>query len=73
LATKTAEPLTLCLEKAATSENFSFHTTEAPPLRSVDWPERTGHFALAGRLPQTALLDLAQSIHARIGASGPAH
>jgi hypothetical protein len=71
LATKAAEPLTLCLEKTASTESLGFRATEVPPLRSVDWPERIGHFALAGRLPQTALLDLAQRIHARVGASNP--
>jgi hypothetical protein len=72
LSTKAGEPLTLCLETAASSEHFAFRATEAPPLRSVDWSEPTGHFALAGRLSQSALLDLAQQIHARVGASGPA-
>gem|GEM_PF-1187072 len=69
LATKADEPLTICLAKAQAPENFGFRTTEAAPLRSIDWPEKTSHFALAGYLPQRALMELAQRIHARIGAS----
>ncbi len=71
LATKAGDPLTLCLEKASPTQSFNFRTTDVPPLRSIDWPERIGHFALAGRLPETALLDIAQRIHARVGASNP--
>jgi len=70
LSTKAGDPLTLCLEKTASIESSSFRATDAPPLRSIDWPEKTGHFALAGRLPPAALLDVAQRIHTRV-ASGP--
>lgn len=72
LSTKAGEPLTLCLEKASSPQSFNYRTTEVPPLRSVDWPERIGHFALGGRLSEPALLDVAQRIHTRVGISNPA-
>ncbi len=69
LLSKAGEPLTLCLKKPGSFVNAGYHAAEAPPLRSVDWPEKTGHFALAGRLSEAALLELSQRIHTRIEAS----
>ncbi len=69
LTTKPGVPLTLCLAKTETSQASGFRTLEEPPLRSVDWPEKSGHFALAGRMPAIELLDFAHNLHMRMVAA----
>lgn len=73
LSTEAGDELTLCQaqaspnsSKAAPDDSFGFQTAEAPPLHLVEWPDTASHFALAGRMKLSGLLDLAQRIHARI-------
>ncbi len=68
LMAKPGTPLTLCVEKAGALTSPGFRTLEEPPLRSVDWLEKSGRFALAGRMPESALLDLAHNLHTRMSA-----
>ncbi len=74
LATKAGEPLTLCREPvsgtAGSPENLTFQVTEKGSLRAVDWREKNGRLALAGRLSEAALLSLCHRIHARMEAVG---